>query len=1131
MATDAGSIFVGRVSELDELRRGLGDVLAGRGRLFMLVGDAGIGKTRLADEVAIKAVEQGARVLWGRCWESGGAPAYWPWMQALRTYIADVGPAILTRQLGARARDMAQILPELRPRLEAEAAPLIEPDQARFQLFDATTTFFRNLAQQEKIVLILEDLHAADQPSLLLLQFLARELRSLPMLIIATARPVDRASDQAINDILAAIAREGRRLLLPALSRDDVAEVLGRASPAPLKSDTIDAVYSATEGNPLFITEVLHLLAMNTDAGSHDLHLPVALRTAIRQRIEPLPPAAREIMEIAAVIGREFDVSVLERVWERRASQTARRDVLLDALEEALFAGVIKRVPNTVARYIFSHVLIRDTLADDLPRATRMGIHRQVGEALEEIWAANPAPHLAEIAHYFVCASPDGEIDKAVDYTRRAGDRALSLLAYEEAVQHYDPAREVLALRPGLPLPQDAVTRCELLLSLGDGLWGVGDLLRARETFQLAVDNARALVTSIGQKAAAAMMARAALGFCGRQQRAHVVFDEAVVRLLEAALKALGEEDNPLRARMLARLAYALYLQPDSFDRRAELCREAVAVARRCGDVLTLRWVLNDWRWALWGPDTIEERLRIADELVQLAERSGDREMILGEHAWRLVDYLELGDIAAVDGELETYIRLAAEMQRPWFEWYISRFTSMRHLLEGNFAEAERINDEALHSPKRSQQQDAVLIYGTQQLNIRIQQGRLAEIETAVQSYAAQYPAVTIWRYVIPYVYAELGRAAEARAELDRLVPNARAAWRSDYAGLQAAAFMTETCTFVADTERAAVLYAQLLPYEDRCVVIGYGIACLGSVARYLGMLAATIGDLDAAAKHFEVALRVNTRMRARPAVAHTQFHYAKALLLQGEVERARALIEPALAAARAIGMKTLEERINAFVEREPRLRHAAASVPKPGAESGVTNGRFTLNGEFWNIAFGATAFQLKAILGLTYIAYLLRHPRTEFHVTDLIDLIEGRAVEGSKTATADAATARSLGDAGEVIDAQAKAEYRRRLADLREELEEAEELNDLGRVDRARAEIEALSDQLAEGIGLGGRHRRAASHVERARVNVTKRIAIALKKVNEHDPALAAYLRGRIKTGTLCSYEPDPGRPVVWEL
>jgi tetratricopeptide (TPR) repeat protein len=1132
MGSAMGSTFVGRVSELGELRRGLADARAGRGRLFLLVGDAGIGKTRLADELASSTGDE-ARVLWGRCWESGGAPVYWPWVQALRSCVAGIDDGMLAAQLGHGAADVAQIVPEVRTRLSLPESPAPrDPEAARFQLFDSAATFLRNVAQKQPLVLILEDLHVADQPSLLLLQFLARELRSLPMLIIGTCRPVDRMYDPTVSDILSAIAREGRRLLISGLTRDDVAQYLDKVSGNDTQRETVDAVFAATEGNPLFLTEVSHLLSANGALAADVLRLPVALRSAIRQRIEPLPATAQEIMGIAAVVGREFEVSVLERVWKRRASTPAAgREALLAAIEAARVSGVVQPVPNSVARYIFAHVLVRDTLADDLPLPVRVAIHRQIGEVLEEMWAANLAPHLAEIAHHFVCAAPDGEIDKAVQYARRAGDRALALLAYEEAVQHYERAREVLSLRVGAPPPEDEILRCELLLSIGDAWWGVGDLTRMREYCQAAADNARAFAGAIGRPTAAAIVARAALGFGGRQARAHVVFDESVVLLLEQALELLSEADSPLRARVLARLAYALYLQPGSFARRDELSREAVAMARRCGDPATLRLVLNDRRWAVWTADTIEERLRIGDELVHLAESTGDREMALSEHAWRIVDLLERGDIAAVDAEFEIYTRIAAELQGPWYQWYQGRFRAMRAMLEGRFADGEREAKEALDSPKRSPQMDALLSYGTQLLNIRIQQGCIEETLEGVRNFIGQYPSVTIWKIVLPYLYAEIGREEDARLELERLDPNGVADLEYDYARLQRGAFMAETTSFLGDVKRARAVYDQLLPYEQRCVVIGYGIACYGSVAHYLGKLAATIGDLEAARRHFELGLRVNSRIRARPFIARTQFDYACLLLRLDEPDKASESIIAALATARELGMKRLVERIENVTNRDKRLREAAA-VPAAAPIGAPTAARFSLKGEFWNINFGASAFQLRAILGLTYIAHLLRHPGTEFHVTDLVDVAEGgQATEGGASLPRDMATARSLGDAGEVLDAQAKAEYRRRLAELREELEEAQEMNDLGRIDRCREEIEALSDQLAGGIGLGGRHRRAGSHVERARVSVTKRIAIALKKIQEHDELLATYLRSRIKTGTLCRYEPDPGRPVVWDV
>jgi tetratricopeptide (TPR) repeat protein len=1130
MSTDGGSVFVGRVAELDELRRGLDEVRTGRGRLFMLSGEAGIGKTRLADQLAGEAGEQGVHVLFGRCWESGGAPAYWPWVQALRSYVSRLDTEVLAQQLGPGAADLAQILPEIRTRLKTpETAATLGPEHARFQFFDAFTNFLRAAAAQRNLILVLEDLHAADQPSLLLLQFVARELRALPMLVIGTARPVDRARDAVVADLLAAIAREGRRIVVPALMREDVERYLSSATTSPPPAETVDAVYTATQGNPLFVSEVLHLLRDHgrTGGGASALHLPVALRTAIRQRVAALPEATRGVLDLAAVIGREFDVGVLERIWTPPPDVARRREALLDALEHAVSAGVIGGIPGTVGRYTFAHALIRDTIADDLPWPTRISVHRQVGEALELMWAANPAQHLAEIAHHFVAAAPDGEVDKALDYARRAGDRAMALLAYEEAAQHYERAKEVLALRTGPPRATDEVLRCDLLLSLGDAAWGAGDVDKMREHMQLAAQSARMLADVIGRKEAAARTAYAALGFGGRQQRAHGVFDPDIIRLLEEARAALGDEDAPLRARVLARLAYAIYLQPDSLARREALSREAVAVARRCGDPLTLRLVLNDARWATWHPDTIDERRQIADELALLTHRSGDREMALKECTWRMVDLLELGDAVGVDTELAECARIAKEVPGGFYDGYIARFQATRYTLEGRFDEAERAAKTYLESPTRTPLQDSILEYGTQIVNVRIQQGRLDEAAAALRSYAAQHPAVIILQYAIPFVHAELGQADEARLELERIDPTGRAELRRDWTRLPGGAFIAETCSFLGDTGRAESLYAQLLPYAERCVIIAHGVGCYGSLARYLGLLASTIGDDESAAAHYETALRVNSRMRARPFVARTQHDYARLLLAHGERARASELLGKARETAVELGMRRLQERVDEIFDRGVKVGAAGAGASTVEA---VVSGQFRQTGETWSIRFGDTTFQLKAVLGLTYIAHLLRHPGVEFHVTDLVDLAEGRRPAASAR-LGEAVTVRSLGDAGEVIDAQAKAEYRRRLSELREELEEAESLNDLGRAEHMRAEIEALGGQLAEAIGIGGRHRRAGSHVERARVSVTKRVTKAIRKMDEFAPLLAAHLRSRIKTGTLCTYDPDPGRPVVWEL
>jgi hypothetical protein len=305
-----------------------------------------------------------------------------------------------------------------------------------------------------------------------------------------------------------------------------------------------------------------------------------------------------------------------------------------------------------------------------------------------------------------------------------------------------------------------------LLLALGDALWGAGDLSRMRQTYQRAADVARGMAAQEG----APRLARAALGFGGRQQRAHLVFDVEVVRLLEEARDALGESDSPLRARILARLAYALYTRPGSHARRAQLSREAVDMARRIGDPGTLRRVLNDTRWALWGPDTIDERLSIAAELVRLADEVGDMEMALGEHAWRMVDLLELGDIAAFDAELDSYTRIARELRRPWFESYIGRFGALRALLQGRFADAERLSEGAAAAMERSPQEDATLIQGTQLLATGplLDATARAALKTRLQELREELAEAEDAN--------DLGRAERHREEIDQLAEHLAAA-------------------------------------------------------------------------------------------------------------------------------------------------------------------------------------------------------------------------------------------------------------------------------------------------------------------------------------------------------------------
>ncbi|HYB99465.1 MAG TPA: AAA family ATPase [Candidatus Limnocylindrales bacterium] len=1068
MAVQGSGAFVGRDLELAQLRRGWADACAGRGRVFLLVGEAGIGKTRLADEFAAEAAAGGSvRTVWGRCWESGGAPPYWPWIQILRGLARAGAPA--TPALDGR---------------EPSALGAALPEQARFQLFDETCSYLRSAASHTPALLVLDDLHAADLPSLLLLRFLARELRGARLLLLGTYREHEASQDPAVSQLLGEVMREGERLRLGGLTPADIERYLQQSAGAA-DSSVADALHAFTDGNPLFVSEAARLLASRAagaPTASPVLSLPPELRSVVRARVHALGAAAVQVLSSAAVIGRDFDATTLECVTAELEPGAAVADVL----EEARGAGLLRATDASARSFSFSHVVVRDTLYADIDPARRCRLHRLVGETVEHLAGDAAELPLSTLAHHFLQGAAAGSALLAVDYARRAGDRAQTQTAYEEAAGHYERAIEVLPLCD-VDAVERARLRCELLLGLGDAQWGMGNLPAMRQTFEIAALTARSLPPTLR----APLLARAALGLGGRQQRSHLVLDHGVVALLEEAIAGLGEQEPALRARLLARLAYALYLEPRSVERRRALCNEAVAVARAQADAATLRWVLSDQRWALWRPDNIEERLEIGREMTRLAAALQDREMAVNECAWRFVDLFELGDIVGVEAELAAYQKAARELRLPWYDWYAARFGALLAIVRGSFEEAEHLAEQGLQAAQRVQHQDAAVVYGTQILCLRSEQGRSSELEQVITAFVGQYPGVPIWRYTLASIYALQGRIAQARDELERAAGGRFADVPDSYLRLPALSYLSEACAFLGDAERAAILYRMMVPYAGRCIIVGFGAAWRGLVDRHLALLALTTGDVRLAREHAGAALAMAQRLRALP-----------------EEERCRAVLA------------RLEEAPGAVTQSSPA---AAATAAAPAAARRAT---FRHGGDFWSIEFSGRPVQLKAIRGLGYIAFLLRHPNRDFLVTDLVHLTEG---EDAELALPDEADRPFLGDAGEVLDGTATAQYRRRLFELRDELEDAEEAHDAARAGKVREEMAALAGVLAGGLGLGGRSRHASSAVERARVSVTKRISAARRRVAESDEALGRYLARTIRTGTFCSYTPDPDQPVQW--
>lgn len=1018
---------VGRDTELAALRAALDDVSTGVGRVVLISGDPGIGKSTVVDAFRPDALAAGATWLWGAAWEDLGAPAYWPWIQVLRT-ATRISPAA-----AAREADLGPLGP---------ATPSVSPPE-QFALYDAVADLLAAMSRQAPVVVVLEDLHAAGVATARLLEFVARFDRNVPVLLIGTYRSAEVAADPELQTILARLEDSATALTPPPLAEHEIARILV-AGGVTAEPGLVREVAERTQGNPLFVAHIARRLAAGGTTA--DAGLPLGLRNALRRRAERVTagtnvPDVPEVLDAAAVLGVDLDTDVLAGVLDATPLQVR---AVLDA---AVAAGLLRAGRVEPHRYEFAHAVVREALHDGITAARRAELHLRTGHALA---AAGGGP--ARLAHHFSAAWPAGGAAEAAEQCRLAGETATAAHAHAEAVASFRDALTALGRMPAAE-PRE---RCALLIALAAARFRAGRTAEGQNTARLALDVAQTI-------ADVEMVGRAALLVVSNLPFNAV--DHNAIAILRGAEEYWAGRASATRAVLLSRLA-GLTAPVDLVDASAIAAR-AEEVAASLGSEVSRRErsaaltaALNAQLEVAWGRHDPSDARVIARRLVDIADEPAAE---AAAAIWDAVFSLELGETSAAEDAVRSLEHLAARERQPALRHLaLSRRAALTILL-GDFERGVRLVHEAraVAADADLPDGDAVSwgqlfavwkLAGLDEADADLMERIATELAENSPYAAAHAAAVVLMRVARGDVTGGRQLFVHTMLSLDSLPHDLLWPWTITLLG--------EGAVALGDHDAGLVLYDRLLSFADRFVVAAGAVVCIGSASQQLGKLARLLGRDETARQHFSAALR-----------AHQE---AGCAALAAASERALAELTPAAAA-------------------------------------------FEADGQVITVRYAQEVARLPVTLGLRYLALLAASPGTDIEATRLVAL--GSA--GSTSGQGGDAPENPVLSADVLLDKTALTSYRSRLADLDAELDEAAAWNDHGRTAKLEEERDFLLAELSRSVGLGGRPRRFTDEFERARVNVTRAIRSAIRRIDAQTPALSAHLDRCVTTGGRCRYDP----------
>ena len=877
--------IVGRDAELSRLKELWQRTRDGARNTAFIAGEAGIGKTRLAAELGRYAGGKGGTVLWGQAVRDNLAP-YQPVAEALRDCTDRMSAVDLSDRLGADAAYLGLFIPGLAD--PGSASPVThEPKARRYRMFEAVARLLQSAGAEAPVLLVLDDLHLADRSTLLLIDHLVRHPRLTRCMLVNAYRDTDVSPDHSLDALVADLCGSGLadRVRLGGLDLREVVQLITAVSGDPPSSAMARAVHERTGGNPLFVEEILRGIGDVGDAEAAVRRLPVPerVRDVVARRLAGLPARAKRVLGAASALGQQFSLELLTALLE----QPER--ALLEVLEAAVEAGVIREEVGGSGRYVFAHPLIHDALYEGLTKTRRASLHRRAGEVLERIRYGEPARgRYAELARHFRQSAVD-DANRAVDYAFRAGEEASALLGFAEARSQYEQALDLLRLVD----PTGSDRRRDILLALGRARLGEYDFIGARRAYLEAARLTLDMDTP-------ADPSDAVLGIMWSIEFGE--YDPEILAVLESALSRLDPADSTLRAKLMASLVRAL---PATDPRIPDLARDAVAMSQRLGDADTSAFVRVAIILSTWGPYNTGVRLAMADELVRLAEELGWVELAMDSRHWRAIALEELADAQGTDADLESLAALAAQARQPFYAATVAMRRASRALARGRYDEAERLSATMLAAGGEvSRNFQAAHI--VQMFALHRDRGRPERAAGIVAAAVASSPDIPAWRAAHALLQLELGHRDIASAELRDLVADGCRALPRDWLWAGAIGHLADVCVGLGDADSAPVLLGLLRPFTRRNIVVANGILSTGSADRNLGLLLTLLGECAEAAHHFQLAVEVNAHWNSGPWLARTKRAYADLLRTwrrPGDAARGDRLDASARAIASAVRM------------------------------------------------------------------------------------------------------------------------------------------------------------------------------------------------------------------------------------